>query len=51
MSVGGLLWSIGESKTIYYPLYKPLQECFLLRIFVVVGTRLCVKLGHYWATI
>jgi hypothetical protein len=27
------LWSIGDSKTNYSPLYQPLQECFLLRIF------------------
>ncbi len=33
-------WSIGDSKTNHNPLYKPLQECFLLRIFACDVARL-----------
>ena len=32
IAVAFFLWSIGDSKTNHNPLYKPLQECFLLRI-------------------
>ena len=42
------LWSIGDSKTNNYPLYKPLQECFLLRIFACHVARLCAKMGYFW---
>ena len=38
--LSSFLWSIGDSKSNHDLLYKPLQECFLLRIFVSDVARL-----------
>ncbi len=46
--LSSFLWSIGDSKTNNYPLYKPLQECFLLRIFACHVAQLCAKMGYFW---
>ena len=44
------LWSIGDSKTNQSPLYKPLQECFLLRIVACEKKLRFLRRFLNWAT-
>ena len=44
------LWSIGDSKTNHSPLYKPLQECFLLRIVACEKKLRFLRRFLNWAT-